>query len=176
MYKKREHSQVGDASKGPAVTAGSDSVSQLQRGPAAPSVGRLLDDVGGERVVAGDADGVAGQRVPAPPWRFATGEAQVAQRGEEDLAVGGRHQVVEDGVDGRAHVEENVGQHVEVVVEVVQTPARTRTTGGGQRRRGHMVHTDKRRSLHRLQSAKLPFCNSLWLKIHHSCFSLEGCV
>lgn len=115
------------------MTAGTDTVSQLQRGPAARSVGRLLDDVGGERVVAGDADGVAGQRVRAPPWRFATGEAQAAQRGEEDLAVGGRHQVVEDGVDGRAHVEENVGQHVEVVVEVVQIPVRTRTTGGGQR-------------------------------------------
>lgn len=23
---------------------------------------------------------------------------------------------------------------------------------------------------------KLPFCNSLRLKIHHSCFLLEGCV
>lgn len=66
----------------------------------APSVRRLLDDVRGEGVVAGDADGVAGQGVQVPPGPVAAGHAEVAQRGEEDLAVGGRHQVVQNGIDG----------------------------------------------------------------------------
>lgn len=75
-------------------------------------------------MVAGDADGVAGQRVWTPSRWVAAGHEEVAERGEEDLAVGGWHQVVEDGVDGRADVEQDVGQHVEVVVEVVQPAAR----------------------------------------------------
>lgn len=74
-------------------------------------------------MVAGDADGVTRQRVRVPPGRAAAGQAEVAERGEEDLAVGGGHQVVEDGVDGGADVEQDVGQHVEVVVEVVQVSA-----------------------------------------------------
>lgn len=90
------------------------------RSVASPSVRRLLDDVGVEGVVAGDADGVAGQRVRVPPGRMAAGEAEIAQRGEEDLAVGCRHQIVEDGIDGGADVEQDVGEHVEIVVEVVQ--------------------------------------------------------
>lgn len=52
-------------------------------------VRRLFDDVGGEGVVAGDADGVAGQGVGVPPGRVAAGHAEVAQSGEEDLPVGG---------------------------------------------------------------------------------------
>lgn len=56
-------------------------------------------------MVAGDADGVAGQRVAMPPGRMATGQTEVAQCGEEDLAVGGRHQVVEDWIDGGADIE-----------------------------------------------------------------------
>lgn len=56
---------------------------------AALSVSCLFDDVGGEGVVAGDADGVAGQGVGVPPGCMAAGQAEVAQRGEEDLAVGG---------------------------------------------------------------------------------------
>lgn len=55
----------------------------------ARSIRRLFDDVGGEGVVAGDADGVAGQRVGVPPGCSAAGHAEVAQRGEEDLPVGG---------------------------------------------------------------------------------------
>lgn len=68
-------------------------------------VRRLFDDVGGEGVVAGDADGVAGEGVGVPPGCVAAGHAEEAQRGEEDLAVGGRHQVVEDRIDGRTDVE-----------------------------------------------------------------------
>lgn len=66
---------------------------------AVQSVYRLFDDVGGEGMVTGDADGVAGQGVGVPPGCMAAGHAEVAQRGEEDLAVGGRHQVVEDWID-----------------------------------------------------------------------------
>lgn len=40
-------------------------------------------------MVARDADGVAGQGVGVPPGCMAAGHAEVAQRGEEDLAVGG---------------------------------------------------------------------------------------
>lgn len=94
---------------------------------APPSVGGLLDDVRGEGVVAGDADGVAGERVGAGPGPAVTaaGQAEEAEGGEEDLAVGGRHQVVEDGVDGRADVEQHVGHHVEVVVKVVEVAGRS---------------------------------------------------
>lgn len=74
-------------------------------------------------MVAGDADGEPGQRVGVAPGGVAAGHEEVAQRGEEDLAVVGGDQVVEDGVDGRADVEQHVGEHVEVVVEVVQLPA-----------------------------------------------------
>lgn len=48
----------------------------------------LFDDVGGEGMVAGDANGVAGQAVGVPPGCMVTGHAEVAQRGEEDLAIG----------------------------------------------------------------------------------------
>lgn len=40
-------------------------------------------------MVTGDADGVAGQGVGVPPRCMAARHAEVAQRGEEDLAVGG---------------------------------------------------------------------------------------
>lgn len=72
---------------------------------AAHSVCSLFDDVGGEGVIAGYANGVAGQGVGVPPGRMSAGHAEVAECGEEDLAVGGWHQVIEDGVDGRADVE-----------------------------------------------------------------------
>lgn len=91
------------------------------------SVCCLFDDVGGEGVVAGDADGMARQWVGAPPGCTATGLAKVVQRGEEDLAVGGRYQVVEDGINGRAHIVQDVGQHVEIVVEVIQTSVSKQT-------------------------------------------------
>lgn len=42
------------------------------------SVRSLFDDVGGQGVVAGDADGVTGQRVAMPLRRMATGHAEVA--------------------------------------------------------------------------------------------------
>lgn len=72
-------------------------------------------------MVAGHAVWLPGECWPllsVPP----TG-TQAGQRGQEDLAEVGRDQVVEDGVDGRADVEEGVGQHVEVVVEVEEEPA-----------------------------------------------------
>lgn len=72
-------------------------------------------------MVAGHAVWLPRERGPllsAPP----TG-TQAGQRGQEDLAEVGRDQVVEDGVDGRADVEESVRQHVEVVVEVEEEPA-----------------------------------------------------
>ena len=62
------------------------------------------------------------------PGSLAAGHAEVAQRGEEDLPVGGRHQVVEDRIDGRADVEQDVGQHVEIVVEVIQVTERKEKT------------------------------------------------
>lgn len=51
-------------------------------------------------MVAGDTDGVAGQRIQLPLGGTATRHEEVPQRGEEDLAVSSRHQVVEDWVDG----------------------------------------------------------------------------
>lgn len=67
---------------------------------AGSSVGCFFNHVGGQGVVAGDADGVAGQRIRLPSGSTAARHEEVTQRGEEDLAVGGRHQVVEDWVDG----------------------------------------------------------------------------
>lgn len=80
-------------------------------------------DLAGKRVVAGDAVGFPGEGQAfflLPPR-----QAQERERGEEDLSEVCRHQVVQDGVDGRADVEEDVGQHVEVVVEVVKETGRT---------------------------------------------------
>lgn len=71
-------------------------------------------------MVAGHAVRLPRERwplLPVPPAR-----TQAGQCGQEDLAEVGRDQVVEDGVDGRADVEESVGQHVEVVVEVEEEP------------------------------------------------------
>lgn len=90
---------------------------------------RFLDDIGGEGVVAGNTDGVAGQGVWLPPGRTAAGHEEVAQCGEEDLAVRSRHQVVEDRIDCRAYVKQDIRQHVEVVVEVEQVTARNRKKG-----------------------------------------------
>lgn len=85
------------------------------------SVDSLFDDVGGESVVAADADGVPGEhaRLLFTPAR----QAEVAERGEEDLSVVGGHQIVQDRVDGWAHIEEHIGDHVEVVVEVIELAA-----------------------------------------------------
>lgn len=55
-----------------------------------------------------------GRPLPLPPPR----QTEVAERRHEDLPVVGRHQVIEDRVDRGAHVEQDVGHHVEVVVEV----------------------------------------------------------
>lgn len=44
----------------------------------ARSVRCLFDHVGGEGVVTGNADGVAGQRVGVPPGGVAAGNAEVA--------------------------------------------------------------------------------------------------
>lgn len=84
------------------------------------SVRSLFYDIGREGVVAGDADGVTSQRVAMPLRRMAAGDAEVAQCGEEDLTIVGWHQVVEDWIDRRADIEQDVGQHVEIVVEVIQ--------------------------------------------------------
>lgn len=88
--------------------------------PTSALVQRLPGGVAGEGVVAGHAVGLPGEGgppPPAPPQR-----AEAGQGGQEDLAEIGRDQVVEDRVDGGADVEEGVGQHVEVVVEVVEEP------------------------------------------------------
>lgn len=50
---------------------------------------------------------------------MAAGHEEVVQCGKEDLAVCSRHQVVEDWIDCRAYVKQDICQHVEVVVEVV---------------------------------------------------------
>lgn len=48
-------------------------------------------------------------------------QAQIVQRGEEDLAVVGRDEVVQDRVDCRADIEQHVGNHVEIVVKVIES-------------------------------------------------------
>lgn len=60
---------------------------QRLQGSKARSVRRFFDDVGGEGMVAGNTDGVAGQGVQLPSGRVAAGQEEVAQCGEEDLAV-----------------------------------------------------------------------------------------
>lgn len=55
------------------------------------SVGCFLDDVGGQSVVAGDAERMSSQRAGASPWGVMARHAEVPQRGEEDLAEGGRN-------------------------------------------------------------------------------------
>lgn len=71
-------------------------------------------------MVAGHAVWLPGECWPllstAPP------RTEAGQCGQEDLAEVGRDEVVEDGVDGGADVKESVGQHVEIVVEVVEEP------------------------------------------------------
>lgn len=59
-------------------------------------------------MVAGHAVGLPGERWPllsavAPP------RTKAGQRGQKDLAEVGGDQVVEDGIDGGADVEESVG-------------------------------------------------------------------
>lgn len=88
------------------------------------SVNGLLDNVGGEGVVAADADGVPGQ--DGLLFLMTARQQEVAERGKKNLPVVGRDQVVEDGVYGRAHVKEHVGDHVEVVVEIKQSTVEKR--------------------------------------------------
>lgn len=74
-------------------------------------------------MIAGDAVGFPGEGqsfLLLPPW-----QAQQRECREEDLSEVCRHQVVEDGVDCRTDVEEDVCQHVEVVVEVEKETGRT---------------------------------------------------
>lgn len=52
---------------------------------------------------------------------MAAGQDQVAKRGKKNLPVVCRDEVVENGVDGRADVEEHIGDHVEVVVEIEES-------------------------------------------------------
>lgn len=75
-------------------------------------------------MVAGDAVGFPGEGqsfLLLPPR-----QAQERECREEDLSEVCRHQVVEDGIDRRTDVEEDVCQHVEVVVEVEKGAGRTR--------------------------------------------------
>lgn len=81
----------------------------------------LPGDVAGEGVVAGHTVGLPREGWPPPP--AAPQGTETGQGGQEDLAEVGRDEVVEDGVDGGADIEEGVGQHVEVVVEVIEEPA-----------------------------------------------------
>lgn len=74
-------------------------------------------------MIAGDAVGFPGEGqsfLLLPPW-----QAQQRECREEDLSEVCRYQVVEDGVDCRTDVEEDVCQHVEVVVEVEKETGRT---------------------------------------------------
>ena len=102
--------------------------------PACPALVQCLPgDVAGEGVVAGHAVGLPREGWPPPPAPCQGTETD--QGGQEDLAEVGRDKVVEDGVDGGADVEEGVGQHVEVVVEVIEEP-------GGRGRSGRWArHT-----------------------------------
>lgn len=61
--------------------------------------------------------GEGGLLAPAPPQGTEAG-----QGGQEGLAEVGGDKVVQNRVGGRADVEEGIGQHVEVVVEVVEKP------------------------------------------------------
>lgn len=92
----------------------------------ASSVQGLPGGTGRKGVVAGHAVWLPGERWPLPS--AAPPRTEAGQCGQEDLAEVGGDQVVEDGVDGRADVEESVGQHVEIVVEVEEEPI-----GGGER-------------------------------------------
>lgn len=83
------------------------------------SVNGLLDNVGGQSVVAADADGVSGQ--DALLLLMTARQQEVAERGKKNLSVVGRDEVVEDGVYSRADVKEHVGDHIEVVVEIKQS-------------------------------------------------------
>lgn len=87
----------------------------------------LPGDVAGEGVVAGHAVGLP--REGWPPLPAAPQGTETGQGGQEDLAEVGRDKVVEDGVDGGADVEEGVGQHVEVVVEVIEEPGEREHSG-----------------------------------------------
>lgn len=49
---------------------------------------------------------------------------------QEELSEGGRHGVVEDWGHCRADVEERVGHHVEVVIEIIECAGR-KTQGSG---------------------------------------------
>lgn len=93
------------------------------RPPARPRPGlvqRLPGDIAGEGVASGHAAGLP--REGRPPPSVPPQGTQAGQRGQEDLAEVGGDEVVQHGVDGGADVEEGVGQHVEVVVEVIQEP------------------------------------------------------
>lgn len=77
-------------------------------------------------MVTADADRVPGEHVRL--LLTSARQAEIVQRGEEDLAVVGRDQVVQDRVDCRAHVEQHVGDHVEVVIEVIEGAKTQRMT------------------------------------------------
>lgn len=85
----------------------------------------LPGGAGGKGMVAGHAVWLPGKRWPllsaaAPP------RTEAGQRGQEDLAEVGGDQVVEDGIDGGADVEESIGEHVEIMVEVEEKPVEGR--------------------------------------------------
>lgn len=66
-----------------------------------------------------DANRVPGEHVPlllTSAW-----QAEIVQCGEEDLAVVGRDKVVQNRIDCRAHIEQHVGDHVEIVVEIIES-------------------------------------------------------
>lgn len=55
---------------------------------------------------------------------------QGAERVQEELSEGGRHSIVEDWCHCRADIEERVGHHVEIVIEIVERAGRE-TQGSG---------------------------------------------
>lgn len=55
---------------------------------------------------------------------------QGAEGFQEELSEGGRHGVVEDGGHCRADVEECVGHHVEIVIEIIELTGRQTQRSG----------------------------------------------
>lgn len=83
------------------------------------SVDSLFNNIGWEGVATADADRVPGEH--ARLLLTSARQAEIVQRGEEDLAVVGGDEVVQHRVDCWADIEQHVGDHVEIVVEVIES-------------------------------------------------------
>lgn len=83
------------------------------------SVDSLFNDIGRESMVTADADWVPGEH--AFLLLTSTWQTEIVHSGEKDLAVVCWDEVVQDRVDCWAHIEQHVGDHVEIVVEVKES-------------------------------------------------------